>query len=480
MKITVDCPQCGGPITFDEELEVLRCPYCGCSNQLSGKSGLLRFMLPPRWNESQCLEGVANLFKTKESLGIRKPRLRLVYAPYWRSKGMVFHWMLGKRHTVSKEMQTRSWEDVKELKTKAFDFSFPAHQKAQLGLQSLGVRTAALPLQLYHRARVSANETVLPIEVSLQEAIKHCSAFLTFGFTDRSLKVELEDTQFVGEIYSVVYFPFWLLEITVRGKNALLIVDGTANRVRRTIWEQDLSSFIKEEKSDVAGETFGSLNLIPCRCPICGWDLPFSPQSKTHVCPTCTRAWTEKQGSYKEIDYRLVSTLPDLQHDVYYMPFWDLIARIHTSEGVLSNRADLSRLIPSLQAGQGTMNALDPIRFLIPAFKINSMPAFSRLATQFSLHPPEQANRPKEYLEKEKFAGVYLAGKEAAEMAHVVLIEMLPKYHRRARKSLQNVRIETRPPLLVYYPFYRKGLYLREVNSNLGIQHGAVPLSSTE
>ena len=126
------------------------------------------------------------------------------------------------------------------------------------------------------------------------------------------------------------------------------------------------------------------------------------------------------------------------------------------------------------------MSGLDPIRFLIPAFKINSMPAFSKLATQFSLHPPEQVERPKEYLEKEKFAGVYLAGKEAAEMAHVVLIEMLPRYHRRGRRSLQSVRIESHPPRLVYYPFYRKGLYLREANSSLGIQHAAVPLNSTD
>ena len=483
MKITVYCPQCGGDIVFDEEFEVVRCPYCDSTNQLCGKSGLLRFMLQPQWTASECQERVSTLLSSKKSLHLKEKELQLVYAPYWRTKGMVFHWVVGKRHTVSKSVGARSWDDAKELKTKAFDFSFPAYKEPDLGLKSLGIRTAALPLHLYHRSRLSGTELVLPTEVSLEEAIDHSNGFLTFGFSDRSLKVELEDTQLVGELYSVVYFPFWLLGVKYKDVSGLLIIDGVANRVKRTIWQQDLSSFIESESpQSVTRHTvdFGTLLLIPFRCPVCGWDLPYLPESKTHVCRTCTRAWAEDYGKYREVDYQLVAVPQKIEHELRYMPFWDLETQIHTSEGTMRTRADLRKLLPTVQAGGQRENGSSPIQFLIPAFKINSMTAFSKLATQFCLRPPKQSFRRKEQLEKELFEGVYLAGGEVEEMARVVLISMLPRYHRRARTLLKDAELKSATPRLVYYPFYRKGLFLREANSNLGIQHGTLQLTTAE
>ncbi len=475
MQIKVDCPQCGGDILFDEEIEVVRCEYCGSTNRISGKKGLPDFMLPPRWRGGESRRRLAALLSSKKSSPLKKKRLQLVYAPYWRTKGMVFHWALGKKHAVSKE-GTRSWDDAKELKTRNFDLSFPAYKKPDLGLQTLGIRTAALPLQLFHRSRLGGTEIVLPSEVSLQEAIEHSNGFLTFGFSDRSLKVELEDTQLIGEVYSVVHFPFWALEVGTAGKTGLLIIDGVANRIRRTIWDQDLTSFFESVSPNAPSADFGSLQLIPFTCPVCGWDLPFSPESKTHICPTCARSWAEKKGSYEEVDYQLVATPGNLDHAIRYLPFWDFEIQIHTPDEVLRTRADLHKLAPALQVGRGGGHISDPIRFLIPAFKIKDIKSLSRLATLFCSSPPQQEFRAKERLEKEKFEGVFLAGEEAEEMARVVLISMVPRYHRRARELIKNARLEAGLPRLIYYPFYRKGLYLREVNSNHSIQHGAVAL----
>jgi hypothetical protein len=414
---------------------------------------------------------------------LKEQEHRLVYAPYWRSKGMVFHWVVGKRHTVSKSAGARSWDDAKELKTKAFDFSFPAYKEPDLGLKSLGIRTAALPLQLYHPSRLSGTEMVLPARVSLEEAVDHSNKFLTFGFSDRTMKVELEDTQLVGEDYSVVYFPFWLVGVNHRDVSGLLIIDGVANRVKRTIWQQDLSTFIEGESAESGTSprtNFENLLLIPFRCPVCGWDLPYLPESKTHVCRTCTRAWMENHGTYNEVEYELVAVQHEGEYEIRYMPFWHLETQIHTSEGILSTRADLSKLVPTVRAtGQGG-NGSSPIHFLIPAFKINSLSSFSKLATQFCLRPPNQSFRRQEQLDKELCEGVYLAGNEADEMARVVLISMLPRYHRRARTLLKDATLTSSPPRLIYYPFYRKGLFLREANSNHGIQLGTVRLTTAD
>ncbi|MCG6918032.1 MAG: hypothetical protein LJE89_10850 [Deltaproteobacteria bacterium] len=477
MQIKVDCPQCGGKIIFDEEIEVVRCPYCSSTNQISGKSGLPRFMFPPRWSFEESRHRFSTLLSSKKSLRLREKGLHLVYGPYWRTKGMVFHWALGKKHSISK-IGTRSWDDAKELKTKHFDFTFPAYREPDLGLDTLGVRPAAIPLQLFHHSRLSGTELVLSPEVSLQEAVDHSNNFLTFGFSDRNLKVELEDTQLVGEVYSLVYFPFWVLEVGANGQNSLLIIDGVANVVRKSIWEQDFAAYFRETASSKWASNFGDLRLIPFTCPVCGWDLPFTPDSKTHICPTCTRAWAEHRGSYQEVDYHLVGLPDEFDKPIHYMPFWDLKTHIRTSQGVLKTKSDLRKLIPALPTGKGRGNGSDSIRFLIPAFRIKNLKSLSKLAHIFCLSPPSQKLRAKENLKKEIFQGVSLAGQEAEQLAQVVLISMVPKYHRRARNLLKDSEFESGRPRLVYYPFYRKGIYLREANSNHAIQFATVVLNS--
>jgi hypothetical protein len=477
MQITVDCPQCGGEIVFDEEIEVVRCPYCSSTNQISGKTGLPRFMFPPRWTFEESRHRISTLLSNKKSLRLREKGLYLVYGPYWRTKGMVFHWALGKKHSISK-IGTRSWDDAKVLKTKHFDFTFPAYKEPDLGLQTLGVRTAAIPLQLFHHSRLSGAETVLSPEVSLEEAVDHSNNFLTFGFSDRSLKVELEDTQLIGEVYSLVYFPFWVLEVGANQRSGLLIIDGVANVIRKSIWDQDFTAYFEGQSPGKSTSNFGGLHLIPFTCPVCGWDLPFTPDSKTHICRTCARAWVEHRGSYQEVGYQLIAVPSGFNKTVHYMPFWDLKTQIHTPQGVLKTRSDLRKLIPALPAGKESGNGSDSIRFLIPAFKIRNLTSLCKLANLFCVSPPSKKLRANECLEKERFEAVFLAGQEAEELARVVLISMVPKYHRRARNVLKGSELKAARPRLVYYPFYRKGIYFREVNSNHAVQYATVVLQS--
>ena len=477
MQIQVDCPQCGGDIVFDEEIEVVSCQYCGSTNQIFGKSGIPRFMFPPRWTEEQCHHGLSTLLVSKESWHWKKKGLYLVYAPYWRTIGTVFHWLLGKRYTVSK-LGTSIWDDAKELKTKIFDFSFPAYREPDLNLLSLGVRPSALPLQIFHHTRLSGAEIVLSAGVSLQEAMKYSSSFLTYGFSERSLRVEFADTKLVGEVYSVVYFPFWVLAVEAEDRSGLLIIDGVANRLRKTVWDQTVKSFFKKRLPGETAVNFSDLRLIPFTCPVCGWNLPFSPASKTHICPTCTRAWAENSGTYQEVEYELVAAPTRFEHDVRYMPFWDIETHIQISGALLSSRADLRKLLPNLPPAREKENGSKSIRFLIPAFKIRNPKSLSKLANLFCVSPPSKQLRPKKRLEKERFEAVCLAGAEAEQLAQTVFISMVPKYNRRARNSLKESKIKVEKSTLVYYPFYRKGIYLKEANSNHAIQRDTVVLSA--
>jgi len=477
MQIKIDCPQCGGDIVFDEEIEVVRCQYCGSTNQISGKSGVPRFMFPPRWTETQCQHRISALLSSKDSWRWKKKGLYLVYAPYWRIIGMVFHWLLGKKEVIS-PTGIRSWDDAKELKTKLFDFSFPAYKEPDLDLASLGIRTSAIPLQLFHHTRLSDKDIVLPAEVSLQEAMEYSSSFLTYGFSERSFRVEFKDTQLVGEVHSLVYFPFWVLEVGAKDRSGLLVIDGVANRIRKTVWDQDVASFFQKHTSTEAAANFSDLHLIPFTCPVCGWDLPFSPASKTHICATCTRAWTENAGSYQEVEYQIVGMPKNFEHDIRYLPFWDIKTQIQTNNEVLSTRSDLRKLLPNLPVGREGSNSSESIQFLIPSFKIRSTKSLSKLANLFCVSPPYQQLRAKEGLEKERFEGVCLAGAEAEQLARVILISMVPRYNRRARNSLKEANLQVEASSLVYYPFYRKGLFLREVNSNHAIQHGTVVLGT--
>ena len=100
------------------------------------------------------------------------------------------------------------------------------------------------------------------------------------------------------------------------------------------------------------------------------------------------------------------------------------------------------------------------------------------MANLFCVSPPQQQLRAKAALEKERLEGVYLAGAEAEQLARVILISMVPRYNRRARNSLKEAKLQVEASNLVYYPFYRKGLFFREANSNHAIQHGTVVLGT--
>jgi hypothetical protein len=80
-------------------------------------------------------------------------------------------------------------------------------------------------------------------------------------------------------------------------------------------------------------------------------------------------------------------------------------------------------------------------------------------------------------LEKERFEAMCLTDAEAEQLAQTVLISMVPRYNRQARNSLKESKIKVEKSRLVYYPFYRKGIYLREANSNHAIQRDTVVLS---
>ena len=160
------------------------------------------------------------------------------------------------------------------------------------------------------------------------------------------------------------------------------------------------------------------------------------------------------------------------------MPFWELNIQIHTAQGVLETRSDLRMLVPALPTGKKRGNGSDSIRFLIPAFRIRNLKSLSKLANLFCLSPPPKKLRAKERLDKERFEAQCLPSQEALEFARAVLISMVPKYHRRARNLLKDSELKGGRPRLVYYPFYRKGIYFREANSNHAIQFATVVLSS--
>ena len=117
-----------------------------------------------------------------------------------------------------------------------------------------------------------------------------------------------------------------------------------------------------------------------------------------------------------------------------------------------------------------------PHRFPHPRLPDQQHAGLAEACQPFSLRPPGANLRAGESLGNQRFEGVYLTGTEAIEAARVVLVSLLPRYNR-ARLFLKGARLEAAPPRLIYYPFHRNGLHLREVNSDHSIKHGTVPLT---
>ncbi|MBW1925255.1 MAG: hypothetical protein JRJ35_17540 [Deltaproteobacteria bacterium] len=469
MEIALDCPQCGGLVNLDEDDFVFRCEYCDTVLKPTGRNDVQSFFFPPKGTLAQVGRALLKAYAKKgKRVRVRDPRL--VYAPYWRVRGLLFEWVFGRK--VERGLYgATSYDLFKKLRAVAYHRTFPCFKASRWPMISLGLRAQVMPLHPYSEEKMGREALILPAEIPLAEAVKIALQNPGPSLDGSTERVEFSRANLVGENYSLIYFPFYVYMVQGNRENTV-VVDAVSHKVVRGA----LPKTSPEEGAD-RRIPVKPLSFIPYRCPNCGWDLPFRPHTRIHLCRTCGRAWQEIGGEYREVAYSVSLKGVGEKIDAWtFLPFWRLTVRIKSPERTYRTLDDFYTLFPLPKVQDREELRKRAIRFYVPAFRIRNPAAVDKFAARMTRQQPlfDEAC-PGEFREI-RAADVWLPLGEAMEMAQQILYSMTPS---RARKTIETVRgaqLDLREGLLVWLPFKDKGLFLREAHTDLGIQKNTLEL----
>jgi len=131
--------------------------------------------------------------------------------------------------------------------------------------------------------------------------------------------------QVLGRILSVIYFPFWVVELARDGERWLTVVDAVAESVVQPRAPLSLREALERPASDEPR----TVGLRPLVCPNCGWALPVEPDDVIFFCGSCHRAWQIHGVELSDMPHEIADTRPDAANPgpaagAIYLPFWQL------------------------------------------------------------------------------------------------------------------------------------------------------------
>jgi ribosomal protein S27E len=466
--LSTRCPQCGADISFEEESTVVYCNYCGSALHITGRSGVLRTYVAPRKDIQRMKKAIRDGMKQADARAAVVSEKKLFFAPYWRIKGMVFRWIFG---------SNVQGETIKDLKTKHLDHTFPAYDGINLGLRSLGIRPGALKLLFFDRSEMTKMGSIIKVVRTFKEAVKHGESMTGVGLDETGIQVHLGRTRLIGERYSIIYFPFWMIKLSIGKESRVLILDAVANIVTRILTHEQWEEMVAKATKQPARVSFSNVSFISFKCPNCGWELPLNRFDIIHVCSTCQRAWMERGGDFKPVPFEAAAPPKGLNQDVVYLPFWVFQAEISSNGQTLKTAADLYRF--SLMFPTRPINSTDrrAIRFYVPAAAIRNISAANKLATSVTQNQPAFSRMPREELLVYKLMGVFLPPKAASSMADILLCSITPRNNRNRQDFVKQADLSISKMHLLWWPFYEQRLFIRDALCGCGIQKGAMSVN---
>jgi len=375
--VSTECPSCGGPLDFSEGTNAIRCPSCRSTLLVTGRKQVLSYWIAPRVKAD-----VAGAAARTGRIEARVARAELYFVPFYRLTGHDFQWqdipprpapepavlglgagggsepaeielplgsmlswgadvLLGKRAgdvvrdllgesraarpTLEQAVLTAprptaplsSPDRTVQFADRYVEKTFPAADLPGLGAFSLGVRTQALRLSLFRREAMTALGRIVAVQVSPDAAMVQGLAAPGFD--------HVVYRQVLGRILSVIYFPFWVVELTQGSQDWLTIVDGVAESVIQPRAPLALYDALGRAASD-APITVGFRPLV---CPNCGWDLPLEPDDVIFCCTSCQRTWQIHGAEMAEIAHEIAQVGSPMAgaspvSAPLYLPFWQL------------------------------------------------------------------------------------------------------------------------------------------------------------
>ncbi len=364
--VSTECPTCSGPLDFSEGANAIRCPSCGSNLLVTGRKQVLSYWVAPKVKAE-----VAGAVARTGRLEARVAGARLFFVPFYRLTGHDFQWQdvppkpepesaafptvgesLGGGESDRPEIEIpigemlgwgadvllgrKAGDTVRDLLgepppperpldlavltamratsprparsgpdgqvqflDRYVEKTFPAAELADLGVASLGVRAQVLRVSLFERSALAALGTIVAPQLTPERAMAQ-------GLSARGFE-HVVYRQVLGRILSVIYFPFWVVELAQDGERWLTVVDAVAESVVQPRAPLSLREALERPASDEPR----TVGLRPLVCPNCGWALPVEPDDVIFFCGSCHRAWQIHGVELTDMPHEIADTRPD-------------------------------------------------------------------------------------------------------------------------------------------------------------------------
>lgn len=414
LTVSTECPTCGAPLDFTEGSHAIQCGHCRSRLLVTGRKQLLSYFISPKLDVHRAVaKALVAQKETGDECRVIAPQLYFI--PYYRLTGHDFIWEraapkpkgepidlsafppdppqadLGETLQAASEVLSGLWEFGKRLyrgerepspeaeeppkvvppeskrpavapprsgpepieedevtfRDRYVEKNFIACDLKGWGSYSLGVRPAVLRLELFRKEALEAQGRIVGATLSSEEALRQ-------GMKGAEPVLY---RQVLGQVLSLIYFPFWVIRVQRRGEDRLIFLDAVSERVI----QRDAPVSLQELLDRSAAADATTIGFRPLACPNCGWDLPFTPEDILFFCTSCARGWQIRGSDLSEIPYEVAALLPGGETPTRHLPMWVLHAEVDRN--------------PSF-------------RFFLPAFRYRRLKLLGDLARRLSKAQP--------------------------------------------------------------------------------------------
>ncbi len=244
----ISCPQCGGPLNFQEGSRTTLCGACRTPLAVTGTAGINRFYLEESLDLPGARSAARRFIATAGVDEFVATQLRfeggeLCFLPFWRLKGFAIGWCWQECETVIEEEyvddegMTRRRE-VKgpiqrtgEILALPVDYSSPACDLTPYGLAGIATVASVLPLKGMAYDTLARRGTVFDPAKEAQQIRQEGLALSRERSRRKGTRQHEETLELCNEQLALIYYPVWKLSFFRGERHYPVIVDGVNGRI---------------------------------------------------------------------------------------------------------------------------------------------------------------------------------------------------------------------------------------------------------
>ncbi|MBF0557429.1 MAG: hypothetical protein HQL08_01470 [Nitrospirae bacterium] len=385
--VSAECPSCGAPLDFNEGSNSVQCMSCRSNLLVTGRKQVLSYYFGPKIDEKTAAAISLAAHKEMRPGTCRIDKAGLYFVPYYRLTGHEFRWDRAEQKpdqdgdnfisivirgevfsdalfdaggnspnmTVNPLLFSESGSFVHtgsqdiQINNRYVEKNFIACNLSGLTFYSLGLRPTVIKLKMFHKEDMAQLGNIATTDLSPEKALS------------RMMMVDRERLVYrtvLDQILSLVYSPYWVVEMSCLKEKMLVMLDAVSGSVIKPDAPISIYDALNRDGGGLQ-KTTGFRALV---CPNCGWDLPAAPDSVIFFCSSCSRAWQIFGSDFNEITYEIAQVPGEnIQENSRYLPFW------------------------ILQTG---CTGDTPFRFFLPAFRCRRLQFLSDLAAIYTKAQP--------------------------------------------------------------------------------------------